>query len=71
MKTLNIIINPCDVKSAHVHLDTLTVGSFIIPNLFKIHIPNDEVQPLVDSIEYLLCGLDFCIADEFYLTHYN
>jgi nitrogen regulatory protein PII len=71
MKTIIIIINPNDVQKAKVHLDTLTNGHYILPNLYKMEAEACELTSVLNSIEYLLSGVDFCLTDEYYLYQYN
>jgi hypothetical protein len=71
MKTIAIIINPNDVQKAKVHLDTLSNGRYILPNLYKMEVENDKLTSTINGIEYLLSGIDFCLTDEYYLYQYN
>jgi len=71
MKTIVIIINPNDVQKAKVHLDTLTNGRYILPNLYKMEVEDNELTSTINSIEYLLSDVDFCLTDEYYLYQYN
>lgn len=64
MKKLIIIINPNDVDEAKKHLNTLIEGGFfILPNVFRMLIEDEELKNTTNFISYLLAGLDFNIVD--------
>jgi len=59
MKKVFFIINPNDVKEAKKHLDTILEGKYILPTVFKMDIASEKLDSTIDSIEYILAGIDF------------
>jgi len=68
MKKLIVIINPNDVIEAKKHLDTFTTGRFLLPNIYEMKVPDEDLESAVTGIEYILAGLDFHIVDEYYIN---
>ena len=58
MKKLFLIINPNDVKESHKRLSTLE-GTFILPNVYKIKVADEDIESAINGLEHLLIDIDF------------
>jgi hypothetical protein len=63
MKKVILIINPLHIKKARISLQALEKGEFIAPYTFRLPLDQEtSVETAVNSIEYLLSGLDYYVA---------